>query len=221
MKRKFVVFDLDGTLIDSLPDIAAAVNGSLAEIGAAPLALDTIRGMVGDGSPALVGRALALRGLAADRLTDRLARFVALYEAAPVARSVVYPGVRETLEALVADGKTLGLCTNKLQSTTLAVLRGLGLETFFAAVRGGDTVPARKPDPRHPLAVLTALRGSPAEAAMVGDNEHDIAAARGAGMGSVLVRYGYARRPFAEIPADCQIDNFAELPAALALFDAA
>jgi phosphoglycolate phosphatase len=194
MKRRFIVFDLDGTLIDSLPDIAAAVNGSLAEIGAEPLPLATIRSMVGDGSPVLVGRALALRGIAADRLTDRLARF--------------------------ADGKTLGLCTNKLQSTALAVLRGLGLETFFAAVRGGDTVPAHKPDPRHPLAVLAALGGSPAEAVMVGDNEHDITAGRGAGMGTVLVRYGYARRPFAEIPADRQIDSFAELPGALALLDA-
>jgi phosphoglycolate phosphatase len=220
MKRRFIVFDLDGTLIDSLPDIAAAVNGSLAEIGAEPLPLATIRSMVGDGSPVLVGRALALRGIAADRLTDRLARFVTLYEAAPVARSTVYPGVRETLAALVADGKTLGLCTNKLQSTALTVLRGLGLETFFAAVRGGDTVPAHKPDPRHPLAVLAALGGSPAEAVMVGDNEHDITAGRGAGMGTVLVRYGYARRPFAEIPADRQIDSFAELPGALALLDA-
>jgi phosphoglycolate phosphatase len=220
MKRKFVVFDLDGTLVDSLPDIAAALNGALAEIGAAPLSLGTVRGMVGDGSPTLVARALAATGIAADRTADRLARFVALYEAAPIARTVVYPGVRETLAALAATGWRMGICTNKLQAATLAVLRGLRLQDYFAAVVGGDAAPARKPDPRHLLAVLKALGGDAAAAVMVGDNEHDIAAARGAGARSVLVNYGYARISLADIPADRRIDGFDELPAALALLEA-
>jgi phosphoglycolate phosphatase len=220
MKRKFVVFDLDGTLVDSLPDIAAALNGALAEIGAAPLPLDLVRGMVGDGSPTLVARALAAAGIAADRSADRLARFVALYAAAPVANTVVYPGVRETLATLAAAGWHMGICTNKLQAATLAVLRGLRLENYFAAVVGGDVTPARKPDPRHLLAVLEALGGEAAVAVMVGDNEHDVAAARGAGARSVLVSYGYARVDLADIPADRRIDGFAELPAALALLEA-
>jgi phosphoglycolate phosphatase len=220
MKRRFIVFDLDGTLVDSLPDIAAALNGALGEIGAASLPLETVRSMVGDGSPVLVGRALAASGIAADRLADRHARFVALYEADPVARTVVYPGVSATLATLAADGRRLGICTNKLQGTTLAVLRGLGLAGYFTAVLGGDAVPQRKPDPRHLLAVLAALGGGPADAVMVGDSENDIAAARGAGAASILVRYGYARAPLADIPADRQIDAFGELPAALALLDA-
>jgi phosphoglycolate phosphatase len=220
MKRRFVVFDLDGTLVDSLPDIAAALNGVLQEMGAAPLPLKVVRGMVGDGSPVLLGRALAASGIAADRLADGLARFIALYEAAPVARTIVYPRVREILAALAADGRRMGVCTNKLQSATLAVLRGLRLEGYFAAVLGGDAAPARKPDPRHLLAVLAALGGRPEEAVMVGDHENDVAAARGAGARSILVRYGYAHAPFADIPADRQIDAFSEIPAALALLDA-
>ncbi|MDB5406217.1 MAG: cbbZ1, partial [Rhodospirillales bacterium] len=186
MKYPFIVFDLDGTLVDSLPDIAAAVNGALAEIGAAPLPLGQIRDMVGDGSPALMRRALAASGIAADRHADRLARFVALYDAAPVARTVAYPGVRETLAALAAEGRRMGVCTNKLQGTTLGVLRGLGLDGYFAAVLGGDMVAARKPDPGHLLAVLMALGGGPDGAVMIGDGENDIAAARSAGARSIL-----------------------------------
>jgi phosphoglycolate phosphatase len=220
MKRRFIVFDLDGTLVDSLPDIAAALNGALAEIGARPLPLETVRGMVGDGSPVLVGRALAAHGIAPDRLADRHARYEALYEAAPVARTIVYPGVRETLATLAAAGMRMGVCTNKLQSATLAVLHALGLAAYFAAVLGGDAVPARKPDPRHLLAVLAVLGGRPEDSVMVGDNENDIAAARGAGARSILMRYGYARVPLVDIPADRQLDAFGELPAALALLDA-
>jgi phosphoglycolate phosphatase len=220
MKRRFIVFDLDGTLVDSLADIAAALNGALQEIGAAPLPLGIVRGMVGDGSPVLVCRALAASGIAPDRLAERLARFGALYEAAPVARTVVYPGVRETLATLAAEGRRLGICTNKQQGATLAVLHELRLQDYFAAVLGGDAAPARKPDPRHLLAVLAALGGRPADSVMVGDHENDIAAARGAGARSILVRYGYARGRLADIPADRQIDAFDELPAALALLDA-
>jgi phosphoglycolate phosphatase-like HAD superfamily hydrolase len=94
-----------------------------------------------------------------------------------VARTVVYPGVHETLATLAAEGRRMGVCTNKLQSTTLAVLRELKLDGYFDAVLGGDAVPARKPDPRHLLSVLAALGGCPEDSVMVGDNENDIAAA--------------------------------------------
>lgn len=137
-----------------------------------------------------------------------------------MARTVVYPGVHETLATLAAEGRRMGVCTNKLQSTTLAVLRELKLDGYFDAVLGGDAVPARKPDPRHLLSVLAALGGCPEDSVMVGDNENDIAAARGAGARSILVRYGYPRLPFADIPADRQIDAFDQLPTALALLDA-
>jgi phosphoglycolate phosphatase len=215
MKRTALVFDLDGTLVDSLPDIAACLNASLAELGAAPLPEREVRGLIGDGSPRLVERGLAAAGLPQQRAADRLARFLALYEAAPVARSRAYPGVPETLAALAATGWRLGVCTNKPQAVTEGVLAGLGIAGHFAVIIGGDALPFRKPDPRHLAAVLERLGATPSAAVMIGDNEHDVAMGRALGTATILMRYGYARVPLDEIPADRQLDDFAGLPQAL------
>jgi phosphoglycolate phosphatase len=220
MKRNAVVFDLDGTLVDSIPDLEAALNETLREAGAPALSRAAVRGMVGDGTTALVSRALAASGLPETLLTERLARFLALYEAAPVARSRIYPGVVETLAALRRDGRRLAICTNKPQLATLAVLRGLALENFFAAIIGGDVLPVKKPDPRHLMGAVAALGATRSEAAMIGDNEHDVAAANAAGIPIILVRYGYARVPLIALPAQIQIDDFAALPDALRRLEA-
>src|SRR5260221_1632809 len=160
MKRNALVFDLDGTLVDSIPDLEAALNETLREVGAPALPRAAVRFMVGDGTTALVARALAASGLPETLLAERLARFLALYEAAPVARSHAYPGVVETLAALRREGRRLAICTNKPQRATLAVLRGLALEGFFAAIVGGDVLPVKKTDPRPLPRAVAAPRGT-------------------------------------------------------------
>ncbi len=220
MKRKALVFDLDGTLVDSLPDLAAALATTWREIGAPPLPREQVRRMIGDGTSALVARALAASGLPPTMLSECLARFLALYEAAPVALSHAYPDVMDTLAALRADGRRLAVCTNKPQRATMAVLRGVGLDGFFAAIVGGDALAVKKPDPAHLLAAIAGLGATASDAVMIGDNEHDVAAAKAAGVPVVLVRYGYHRVPLDTLPADIQIDAFRELPDALARLDA-
>jgi phosphoglycolate phosphatase len=216
MKQKALVFDLDGTLVDSLDDLAAALAAMLGEIGAPALPRDKVRGMIGDGTRALVARALAASNLPATLLDERHARFLALYEAAPAALSLPYPGVVETLRAFREEGRRLAVCTNKPQRATLAVLRGTGLDGFFATVVGGDVLAAKKPDPAHLLAALAGIGATPRDAIMVGDNEHDVAMAKAAGVPVILVRYGYHRVPLATLAADIQIDAFAALPPAVA-----
>jgi phosphoglycolate phosphatase len=216
MKQKALVFDLDGTLVDSLDDLAAALAAMLGEIGAPALPRDKVRGMIGDGTRALVARALAASNLPATLLDERHARFLALYEAAPAALSLPYPGVVETLHAFREEGRRLAVCTNKPQRATLAVLRGTGLDGFFATVVGGDVLAAKKPDPAHLLAALAGIGATPRDAIMVGDNEHDVAMAKAAGVPVILVRYGYHRVPLATLAADIQIDAFAALPPAVA-----
>lgn len=219
MKRTALVFDLDGTLVDSAPDLQAALNETLREIGKPPLALEAVRGMIGDGTAALVARGLAASGVQADALAERLPRFLAIYEAAPVARTRPYPGVPQVLAALVSDGRRLAICTNKPQAATVAVLRGLGLDGFFSAVIGGDVLPVRKPHPGHLLGAVKELAATAEDAVMVGDNENDVAAAKAAGIPVVLVRYGYARVALSELAADIQIDEFSGLPGALAAIE--
>lgn len=219
MKRNALVFDLDGTLIDSVPDLQAALNEMLREIGKPPLPRAAVRGMIGDGTAALVARGLAASNVPAASLAECLPRFLALYEADPVSRTRPYPGVPHVLASLVAEGRRLAICTNKPQRATLAVLRGLGLDGLFAAVVGGDVLSVKKPDPGHVIGTITALAATIDDAVMIGDSENDVAAARAAGVPVVLVRYGYARVPLADIPADLQIDDFPSLPAALAAFE--
>jgi phosphoglycolate phosphatase len=216
MKQKALVFDLDGTLVDSLDDLAAALAAMLGEIGAPALPGGKVGGLIGGGKGALVARALAASNLPATLLDERHARFLALYEAAPAALSLPYPGVVETLRAFREEGRRLAVCTNKPQRATLAVLRGTGLDGFFATVVGGDVLAAKKPDPAHLLAALAGIGATPRDAIMVGDNEHDVAMAKAAGVPVILVRYGYHRVPLATLAADIQIDAFAALPPAVA-----
>lgn len=213
-----IVFDLDGTLIDSVPDLHAAGNMTLEERGLAPIDLATARRFVGDGGRVFVRRALAERGvtLDADELTAATERFIALYEAHASDRTLPYPDVPETLATLKQSGLRLGICTNKPERATHKVLALLGLDHLFDAIVGGDTLPVRKPDPAHARAVLEELGVAPEAACMVGDNEHDSTAGRGAGMPFILMSYGYARTPLAEIPAEARLDRFGDLPGALA-----
>lgn len=214
-----LVLDLDGTLIDSAPDLHAAANVLLAEAGRAPLSLPAVIGMIGDGMPMLIERAFAATGAppAAADMPHLARRFLEIYQDPSRDHLTrVYPGVPETLDRLRREGLRLAVCTNKMEAAAVAVLRGLGLADRFDAVVGSDRVPARKPDPAHVLAALERIAVSPRRAALVGDGPNDVAAARGAGLPVVILSYGYSRVPADRLGADRVIDRFCDLPAALA-----
>jgi phosphoglycolate phosphatase len=213
-----VLFDLDGTLIDSLPDLVAAVNRMLAAEARPPLAPDAVKGMVGDAAITLVERAFAATGGApcAD-LSGHLARLLADYEPRSAETTRPWPGVTDVLGRLKARGLSLAVCTNKPARATAQVLGGLGLAQYFDLVLCADEVPAMKPDPRHVTLILDRLGIGPAQAVMVGDSYNDIEAARRAGLRSIALSFGYAAGPVAALGADRVIDDFAELEQALGL----
>ena len=214
-----LLLDLDGTLVDSAPDLAGALNRLRAEQGLAALAIAQVTGMVGDGVAKLVERGLPSSGEAAPggRDCERLVRrFLEIYEVQLTAETRPYPGVVETLETLAASGWRLGVCTNKPEAASREILVDLGLERFFTAVGGGDSFAERKPAAGHLLATLARMGATPRSAVMVGDSPNDVLSARNAGLPVVVVGYGYSRVPPAELGADAVIERFAELPAALA-----
>lgn len=216
MQPRALLFDLDGTLIDSLPDLTHALNRLFSEIGLRHLAEAEVRMMIGDGARKLVERALAAAGQAvvAD-FDNKLARFLELYEEEPAVRTRPYPGVMETLALLKTMGFKLAVVTNKPQDATLKALAGLGLDGFFDSVVGGGVTEKLKP---HPMALAHALREMRAEAGkalMVGDNANDVEAAKALGIPVIVVAYGYSRIDPKQLGADLLIDHFADLPAAL------
>ena len=210
-----LLLDLDGTLVDSAPDLAAALNRLRAEQGQAPRTLDEVKAMVGDGVAKLVERGLPPAATPAE--FDRLvARYVALYHERQTALTRPYPDVVETLRALSDEGWRLALCTNKPEAASREILAAFGIDRLFAAVGGGDSFAVRKPAAGHPLATLARMAAPPGSAVMVGDSPNDVLSARGAGLPVIVVGYGYSRVPPAELGADAVIERFAELPAALA-----
>ncbi|OYQ33643.1 phosphoglycolate phosphatase [Niveispirillum lacus] len=213
-----LIFDFDGTLTDSAPDITLGLNRLLAQEGRRELPLSMVHHMIGDGAGRLVEQAFAATGVALTpaELGPMTARYLAIYGALPVDRSCIYPDVVDTLTALKQAGHRLGLCTNKPAGISVDLLGELGLDTLFDAVAGGDSVARRKPHPDPLLFVMDRLGVDAGGAVMVGDNANDVAAARGAGVPAVAVAYGYPRMPLAELGADIIIDRFADLPTALA-----
>ncbi len=215
MAHFLLVFDLDGTLVDSVPDLTNTLNKVLRERGYAPLARSEVAPMVGDGVPALVARGFRARGGDDAEAAEALPRYIQIYEANATVLTRPYPGVRETLAALRRRGYRTAVCTNKLQQATLAVLEGLDLAGLFDGVAGGDHYPVKKPDPGHLLSLIAELDGSAGRAAMIGDSENDAAVAHAASVPLVLMRYGYARVAPETLGADALLDHFAELPATL------
>jgi phosphoglycolate phosphatase len=215
MRQFLLVFDLDGTLIDSAPDLRRALNEMLRERGCAPLSLSQVRGMIGDGAPAMVARALQASCIEQAAAASALPRFLQLYEADAVGLTRPYPGVSATLAVLRRRGYRTAICTNKPQRATHMVLEGLGLLPLFDEIAGGDRFAVRKPDPGHLLETINLLGVRTEAAAMIGDSEIDAAAAHAAGLPLVLMRYGYARGDIDLLAADAVLDDFADLPATL------
>lgn len=183
------VFDLDGTLLDSAPDIHAALNRVLSARGLAPYDLPAVKAMIGDGVRVLVERALAGRGLPFDEAV--LAAFVSDDAISQAQLTAPFPGIAAALDALQAVGWRLAVCTNKPEAAARALLGSLGLAGRFAAIGGGDSFPVRKPDPGHLRATLEAAGGAPAQAVMIGDHRNDVMAAAGAGLPCVFAGWGY------------------------------
>jgi phosphoglycolate phosphatase len=207
-----VIFDLDGTLVDSVPSLTEAGNALLAEFGRAPLDPGTVTGFVGNGMGKLVERMLrATGGVPESGLDAALERFRAIYGADPLSGTVVYPGVRGCLEALAGAGHGLAVCTQKADAPALAILRGLGLMPPLTGFTGGDSLAVLKPDPamlRHAAAQLP-----PGPAMMVGDSEIDAATATAAGVPFLFFSGGYCHVPPETLGARARFDDFAELPA--------
>lgn len=201
---KAVVFDLDGTLVDSTLDIAAAVNATLEEDGLGPLPPERIRTLTGYGSGALIRRVFeAAGGTATDGAT---ARYLAHYEAHPADHSTLFRDAGEALPVLRERGLKIAICTNKETELSRTVLRALGVEDAVDAIVGAGDTPRIKPDPTHVLAALEAVGAAPDEALYVGDNDVDVEAAAAAGVPCVLVEWGRAR-----VPEPRRIARFAEL----------
>ncbi len=191
-----LLLDLDGTLVHSVPDLAAALNRLMRTRGLEEFSHPETAQMVGDGVAKLVERAFAARGRAPD--AGAVAEFSADYLAHAAVETEPYPGVADGLRALADDGWRLAICTNKPERAARALLSALGLELRFAAIGGGDSFPVRKPDPAHLLATLHVAGGDPAHAVMAGDHANDIAAARGAGLPCIFAGWGYGPLAMAE-----------------------
>jgi phosphoglycolate phosphatase len=212
-----IVFDLDGTLVDTAPDILRALAVVLESEGLATPPEDMMRVMVGHGARRLIERAARWQSIHwPDEKLDLLTEdFVAAY-AADIARlSRPFPGTLDALEALRAAGATLSVCTNKRTGLSVQLLEALGMADRFGAIIGADAVPARKPDPGHYRAAVAAVGGRVECSLMVGDGAPDVSAAHAAGAPVVAVRFGYCEEGVETLGADVLIDSYAELgPAA-------
>ena len=215
-----VIFDLDGTLVDTAPDLAAALRVVIAARGLKGPSDEEVRVMIGGGAALMVRRAFEVaQPETEDHVIDAAhADFLEEYRANLAVRSKPFPGVIEALEWLAARGSRLGVCTNKYEDFSTALLRQLKIDHYFGSVLGGDSLPVRKPDGGHILGVVRALGSTPGDAIMIGDSATDVDGARNAGIPVIVVTHGYTPVPAGELGADAVIDTCAELPDVLEKF---
>lgn len=210
-----LLFDLDGTLVHTAPDLALALNHTLGTIGLAPLALEKVIDLVGDGARALLSRGLGDR-LGEHDMEELFQTFLDFYGDNVARSSRPYEGVPEALAAFARENRKLAVCTNKPAGLSDALLQELGLRNYFQSVIGGDSLPVKKPDPEHVLATIRAVGGDLDTTVMIGDSSNDVNAAKAAGVKVVAVSFGYTSIPARDLGADITIDHFHDLPAALA-----
>lgn len=213
-----IVFDLDGTLIDTAPDLAAALNAVLIRERLPAVPLEQVRHMVGRGARVLIENAMTWHRIPPDpaRTTDLVRHFLDYYEANIAVTSRPFDGMESCVRDLRARGHKIGICTNKPEHLSRKLVRELALEELFPVILGADSRPYRKPDPRHLTDTVDALGGSHADAVLVGDSDTDAKTARAAGIPVVLVTFGYTETPVSELGAQAVIDHFSGLEAALA-----
>jgi phosphoglycolate phosphatase len=217
MTARSVIFDLDGTLIDSMPDVRRSLNATLAESGLRALSMEEVRTTIGHGAKAMLREAVVLAGGSADedRVAAMVRRYLEFYAAEPVALTTLYPGTLDMLKRLRDDGAILGICSNKPSLMVGKVLAGLGLEAYFAGITGGDDVARSKPHADHIFETLCRMGAAAPGAVMVGDSITDLTAARNAGIPVVVVSFGYGAGDGAVEAADAVIDHFDQLASVL------
>jgi phosphoglycolate phosphatase len=213
LAAKAVIFDLDGTLVDSARDIVAALNHGLAQAGHPPMAVAAAHAIISVGLERMVELALQESGTppAAAELEGLQAISREYYDQHLLVHTRPYAGAIEVLSALRSAGARLGVCTNKLQLPARRVLTELGMEHFFDVVIGRDSLPHSKPHPEPLLASLRALDASPDHAVMVGDSDIDVACAKAAGVPVIVMRHGYSGMPPEELGADAVLEDFSTL----------
>jgi phosphoglycolate phosphatase len=218
MTVPLLVFDLDGTLIDTAPDLVNTLNVVLAREGLPALPYDNARKLIGGGVRMMIARGVAAEGLvfSPEELDRVFADFLAHYAEHLADRSRPFPGLTDALDVLAADGWRFAVCTNKLESLSGELLNRFGLAERFVAICGQDTFGMQKPDPEMLRRTITAAEGILQDAIMIGDSATDIRTAQAAGIPIVAVDFGYSERPVAELCPDRIISRFDQLPAAIA-----
>jgi phosphoglycolate phosphatase len=216
--KSTIIFDLDGTLVDTAPDLMAALNVVLANAGHRTIDRTELRSLVGFGVRPLFMRAFEKTGAVCSeqQLLDYGEEFLRHYRANIANESCAFPRVVETLEQLNADGFRLGVCTNKPHDLTEILLEQLDLARHFAAVVGAGNTPRNKPDPGHIFNTVNALGGDRERSVMVGDSPVDVAAAKAAKIPVIVMSYGYTTEPAHTLGADALSDDFSEIPALVA-----
>jgi phosphoglycolate phosphatase len=205
-----LIFDLDGTLIDSKLDLALSINATLEKMGRAPLPHEKIFGMVGSGASVLVQRALGLKDVTHEEVEAGLAYFLSYYRSHMLDNTAAYPGVREGLALL--EHHPMAVLTNKPVNFSRAILDGLGLSRYFKIVYGGNSFEQKKPHPIGVEILLRELGSQPKEAMIVGDSEIDIQTARNSGIWACGVTYGLGTESLKQFPPDLLLDSLTELP---------
>lgn len=210
MSSPLVIFDLDGTLIDTAPDLIDSLNHTIAPVGLAPMTLDDLHHLVGQGARVMIKRAFELRKvkLEEDEAETLFNNFVEHYRQNMPGKSRPFPGTVECLERLAAAGMTIAICTNKSEALTVPLIEEMGLSSHFATITGGDTFPVRKPDAAHIFGTIEKAGGSRDRAIMIGDSINDILAAKNAQIPSVGVDFGYSDVPIESLSPSTVISHF-------------
>lgn len=217
MKDWTIVFDLDGTLVDTAPDLAEATNHVLSTLGLERVNELEIRPFVGHGALAMIDGAVKAHGrkLSERELHDLFEVFIVYYSAHLADYSAPYPHIIDTLDALKAEGATLAVCTNKMEAQARAVIEAMKLDKYFSALTGRDSLGVYKPDPGHLTGTIARAGGRPARSIMVGDSETDIKTARAAAIPVVAVSFGYSVDPVLSFGPDVVIDDYRDLRSAI------
>ena len=213
MSSPLVVFDLDGTLVDTAPDLVASLNHTIAAHGLAPVTYEDLTHLVGHGARAMIERAFRLRGNPLDEteLPAMMDRFVEHYLAGMPGESRPYPGLTASLDRLLDAGMKLAVCTNKMESLARPLIDGLNLGGYFAAITGGDTFAVRKPDPAHLTGTVERAGGNIRQTVMVGDSLNDLKVAVNAGVPSIGVPFGYSDVPIQTLEPTVLITHYDQL----------
>lgn len=214
MSAPTIIFDLDGTLVETAPDLVATLNVVLASEGMAPVPYEIARNYVGGGAKLMIARGIEAEGRTVDDATlDRMfADFIAYYAANVAVHSRPYPGLTEALDLLSERGWRFAVCTNKLEHLSVLLLNELNLTHRFEAICGQDTFGIQKPDPEILRRTIAAAGGDMRQSIMIGDSETDILTARAAGIPVIAVDFGYSEKPVSEYGPDRLISHFAQLP---------